>query len=69
MLLQAVILITSHNEQGTAGVILNKPLEHLIGDQTYIPPLNPATNQPCITTGLEYFANSNELLFASQESK
>lgn len=29
--MQAVILITSHNDEGTAGVILNKPLEHLIG--------------------------------------
>ena len=34
--LQAVILITSHSDQGTAGVILNKPLEHLIGKIVYL---------------------------------
>jgi putative AlgH/UPF0301 family transcriptional regulator len=30
-LMQAVILVTSHDESGTTGLILNKPLEHLIG--------------------------------------
>jgi len=30
--MQAVILVTSHDELGTTGLILNKPLEHLIGE-------------------------------------
>lgn len=51
--LQAVILVFSHDEMGSAGLILNRPTEHRIGDipgaggPVYSCPSWPCTNASC----------------------